>query len=198
VYSPLINWHVGPGSKVGLIGLGGLGHLFVQFARALGADVTVFSTDMDKCGDAHALGAYRFIKEGSQEEKDCEQTLDFILNTAYASLDWSKYMRLLKPGGVLVMVGFPPKNVTIDPFELIYREKKLAGSNVASPKTLKEMFDFIVKHDIHPSIEIFNIDEVNDVIARFDSDGFRYRAVLDVQCGFRQPTKYTKLLVEGG
>jgi len=180
VYAP-IKKYCKPGSKVGLIGFGGLGHLFVQFASKLGCEVYVFSKHEEKHSDALKLGGDHFIVyKNTDQLQDLTETLDFLIDTAYADLNWKAFLNILKPDGVLCFVGFPPHSISIPQFDLIFKQKKVVGSNVGPPSMIKEMLEFCDKNNIGAVYEQFSINDVQKVLDSFES-GVYYRAVLKIE-----------------
>jgi len=182
VYAPLMHYKIRAGMKVGVIGLGGLGHLFVKMAKVLGCEIYVFSHTEEKETDSKMLGAAHFVRHDNKSEMmPLEEQLDFILNTTYANLDWEKFMNVLKPDGNFCFVGFPPSEIKVAPFSLIYKQRRVVGSNVGSPTWLKEMLEFCVRNNITAESEVFSINECNKVIKNFEPDGYRYRAVFRIE-----------------
>jgi uncharacterized zinc-type alcohol dehydrogenase-like protein len=181
LYSPLTHWKAGPGKKVAIMGLGGLGHVGVKIARALGADVTVLSHSNKKREDALKMGAYHFV---STEDKSVFETLagtfDLIINTISADVDMGAYFELLKLDGALVVVGLPEKPLAIHPFPLVMMRRSYAGSLIGSIKETQEMLDFCARHGIAPDIEVINPDQVNVAYERVTKSDVRYRFVIDM------------------
>jgi alcohol/geraniol dehydrogenase (NADP+) len=179
VYSPMRTHGVNPSSRVGVIGVGGLGHLAIQFARTFGADVTAFSTSADKGDEARALGAHRFVNSrDSKALKELTGTQDFIINTANADQDWSVYISALRPTGVLCMVGVPPGPLTLPAFPLISGMKLVAGSPIGSPFRIREMLDVAARHGVKAQTELFPMAKANAAIEKVKKNKVRYRAVL--------------------
>ncbi len=182
LYSPLVHWKAGPGMKVAIVGLGGLGHMGVKIAAALGANVTVLSHSEKKREDALKMGAHHFIC--TRDEKiftDHENQFDLIVNTVSADLDLNAYFELLKTDATLVSVGAPEKPYAISPFPLITQRRRYAGSVIGSIKETQEMLDFCAKHRITPEIEIIAPEQVNAAYERVLKSDVRYRFVLDLQ-----------------
>jgi len=181
LYSPLTHWKAGPGKKVGIMGLGGLGHMGVKIARALGAEVTVLSHSDKKREDALKMGAHHFV---SSLDENAFQKLsgefDLIINTISADIDMGKYFELLKLDGTLVAVGAPEKPMLIHPFPLIMRRRSYAGSVIGSIKETQEMLDFCAKHKITPDIEMIAPSQVNEAYERVLKSDVRYRFVMDM------------------
>jgi uncharacterized zinc-type alcohol dehydrogenase-like protein len=181
-YSPLMAWGVKAGQKVAVIGLGGLGHMGVKFAHALGAEVTVISTSDNKKEDAVRLGAHHFVNSKNAEQMAGQQgKFDFILNTVSAPNSYDALMQLVKTGGVMVLVGAPPEPSQIAGFSLIMGKKKLAGSLIGGIKETQEMLDFCGKHNIVSDVELIKMNYVNDAYERMMRSDVKYRFVIDVK-----------------
>ena len=179
-YSPLKHWGVGPGSKVAVVGMGGLGHLGVKIAHALGAEVTVLSQTLAKQDDGLRLGADRyFATSDAATFKKLRNTFDLILNTVSAGLPFDKYFSLLAVNGTLVNVGAPPEPVTLQVFSLIGARRRFAGSNIGGIAETKEMLAFCAEHGIGAEIETITADEVNEAYDRVEKSDVRYRFVID-------------------
>jgi alcohol/geraniol dehydrogenase (NADP+) len=179
VYNPLRTLGVNPSSRVGVIGIGGLGHLALQFARAFGAEVTAFSTSAAKEAEALSFGAQRFVNSReSKGLKALEGAFDLILSTINADQDWSAYISALRPHGTLCFVGAPLKPVTVPMFPLIATTKGLCGSNTGSPSRLAEMLDVAARHRIGAKTERYKMSEVTQAIKKVRKNQVRYRAVL--------------------
>lgn len=181
VYSPMRRHDVNPSSRVGVIGIGGLGHLAVQFARVFGAEVTAFSTTQAKEDEARALGAHHFVNtRESRALKELAGSFDFILSTANADQDWSVYLQALRPTGTLCFVGVPPKPVTLPAFPLISGMRTVTGSPIGSPQQIREMLEVAARHRVKAKVELFPIAKVNEAIEKVKKLKVRYRAVLVV------------------
>ncbi|HEY0796924.1 MAG TPA: NAD(P)-dependent alcohol dehydrogenase [Acidisarcina sp.] len=179
VYNPIRHNGVSPTSRVGIIGIGGLGHLALQFARAFGADVTALSTSEGKEAEALALGAHHFVNtRDSKNLKNLAGHFDFILSTVNADQDWPLYIAALRPTGRFVFVGAPPGPATFPVFPLISGRKSISGSPIGSPQQLREMLDVAERHGIKAKTERFAMDKVNDALAKVRKNKIRYRAVL--------------------
>jgi uncharacterized zinc-type alcohol dehydrogenase-like protein len=179
VYNPMRIHGVNPSSRVGIVGIGGLGHMAIQFARAFGAEVTAFSTSVEKEEEAHALGAHNFVNtRESKAMKDVAGTQDFILNTANADQDWGVYVQALRPTGTLCFVGVPPSPVSVQAFPLISGQRSISGSPIGSPYRLKEMLDVAARHGIKATTESFPMAQANTAIEKVKKGKVRYRAVL--------------------
>ena len=180
-YSPLRHWKVGKGTKVAVVGLGGLGHMGVKFAASFGADVTVISTSADKEKDAKALGANHFIvSKDAEQMKAAASTFDFILNTISAQHDYNAYMALLRHNGTMTIVGVPPEPTAIHAFSLIFGRKSLAGSLIGGIKETQEMLDYCAEHGIVSDVEMIDIKDINTAYERMVKNDVRYRFVIDI------------------
>lgn len=181
-YSPLKHWSAGPGKKVGVMGLGGLGHMAVKIAAALGADVTVLSHSESKREDAKKLGAHQFLLTKTPEVfLSNALSFDLIINTISSSeIDLGSYLSLLKMDGTLVSLGAPDKPLSLHPFPLILMRRSYAGSVIGSIKETQEMLDFCGKHNIVPEIEVITLDKVNQAMERVLKSDVRYRFVIDM------------------
>jgi uncharacterized zinc-type alcohol dehydrogenase-like protein len=180
-YSPLVHWGVTAGQKVGIVGLGGLGHMGVKFARALGAQVTLFTTSKNKVADGKRLGAHEVIVSKDEEAmEDQARRFDFILDTVSASHDLNLYLSLLKRDGVLVLVGIPADAISVDAFHLIVPRRQLAGSLIGGIQETQEMLDFCADRGIACEIERIAIDQINQAYERMLRSDVRYRFVIDM------------------
>lgn len=183
LYSPLSHWKAGPGKRVGIVGLGGLGHVGVKIARAMGAHVVVLSHSEKKREDALRMGAHEFIstKEENAFQKHAN-TFDLIVNTvSSADINIGNYLGLLKLDSTLVSVGAPDKPMTVHPFPLIMGRRSWAGSLIGSIKETQEMLDFCAKHEILPEIELISPNDVNAAYERILKSDVRYRFVIDTR-----------------
>lgn len=179
VYNPLRIHGINPSSRVGIVGIGGLGHIALQFARVFGARVTAFSTSAGKEKEARAMGADEFVNSReSKAMKDVMGTLDFILTTANADQDWSTYLQALRPTGTLCFVGVPPSPVCVHAFPLISGQRTISGSPVGSPFRLREMLDVAARHGVKATTELFPMAKANEAIEKVKKNKVRYRAVL--------------------
>jgi uncharacterized zinc-type alcohol dehydrogenase-like protein len=179
VYNPLRSHGVNPSSRVGVIGIGGLGHMAIQFARVFGADVTAFSTSAAKEEEAHALGAHSFVNtRETRALKKVFGSLDFILSTVNADQDWGIYMQALRPNGTLCFVGIPPSPVTLQAFPLIAGVRSVTGNPTGSPYRIREMLDVAARHGVKAQTEAFPMAKVNEAIDKVKKNKVRYRAVL--------------------
>lgn len=181
LYSPLRHWKAGPGRKVAILGLGGLGHMGVKIARALGADVTVLSHSDKKRADALRMGAHHFVSTSDGSAfKDYRNNFDLIINTVSADLNMADYFDLLKTDGSLVVVGLPEKPLSIHPFSLVPMRRSYAGSMIGGIKETQEMLDFCAKHKIASDIELIEPKQVNEAYERVVKSDVRYRFVIDM------------------
>jgi alcohol/geraniol dehydrogenase (NADP+) len=179
VYAPLRNHGVRPSSRVGVIGIGGLGHLGLQFARAFGAEVTAFSTSKDKEEEAKSMGAHHFVNtRDTATLKKMTGEFDLLLSTVSADQDWQAYVNALRPKGTLCVVGVPPSPLQIQAFSLIGGQKNLSGSPTGSPRDLHEMLDVAARHSIKAITERFPMAKANDAVDKVKKNQVRYRAVL--------------------
>lgn len=179
VYSPLKFYNVLPQHKVGIIGIGGLGHLALQYAAAMGCEVTVFSSSRDKEKEAMNLGAHKFINStDSNQLKAAAESFDFILSTATAPLDWMQFIKALRPNGKLCFVGGTVGNLNIPVGILLGGQKSVCGSIIGGRAAINEMLEFSARHNIKAITETFPMKEVNDAIERLRQNKARYRIVL--------------------
>jgi len=179
VYSPMRNFGVRPASRVGIIGIGGLGHLGLQFAKAFGAEVTAFSTSIDKEAEAKELGADHFVNTRDNGAlKKLAGSFDLLLSTVGADHDWQSLVSSLRPKGTLCVVGVPPSPLSIHAFPLIAGQRSIAGSNTGSPHDLHEMLDVAARHGIKAITERFPMAKANEALVKVKKNQVRYRAVL--------------------
>ncbi len=179
VYNPLRTHGVNPSSRVGVIGIGGLGHMAIQFARVFGAEVTAFSTSPTKEEEARELGANHFVN--SRETKgmrDVAGTMDLILSTVNANEEWNMYLQALRPTGVLCLLGIPPSPIAVPAFPLVAGMRTITGNPTGSPARLREMLDVAARHRVVAKTERFAMAEANEAIAKVKKNKVRYRAVL--------------------
>ena len=181
-YSPLKRFKVGAGQQVGIVGLGGLGHMGVKFAVSMGAEVTVFSTSPSKEADAKKLGAHHFVVTKDQENmKPLIGKFDFILDCVSADHDLNSYLNLLKLNGVMVLVGAPEKPLPVHAFALIPNNRTLAGSGIGGILETQEMLDYCQAKGITSDIEIIQIQDIENAYERTIKGDVRYRFVIDMQ-----------------
>ena len=180
VFTPLNDYNAGPGTRLGVVSIGGLGHLAVQFGRALGCEVTAFSTSPSKRSEAAAFGAKRFVDMNDADAMaTAANSQDLILTTASADLKWDALVGALRPQGVLCLLGVPQGQVSIAAFPLLAGAKKVVGSNTGSRATIEKMLAFAAKHRVHPQIQKYPMSRVNDAIDTVRDKSVRYRAVLE-------------------
>lgn len=179
VYNPLEYYNVRPYMHVGVVGLGGLGHMAVQFADRMGCEVTVFSSSPDKEKEALSLGADKFVAGNISE--DYYDYFDFILVSATANLDWDMYLNLLQAEGKLCFVGAPSENISVDVFNLIPKQKMLCAGSIGSPLMIEQMMEFSRRQNIGAQVEVFDLKDVNEAIEKLRKNELRYRAVLKMR-----------------
>ena len=180
-YSPMRHWGVTKGKKVGVIGLGGLGHMAVKFAHALGAHVVVFTTSPNKKEDALRLGADEVvISRNADEMKSHAGSFDFILDAVSAEHDIDSYIQLLRRDGNITLVGAPPKPLAVAAFSLIFKRCSLSGSNIGGIAETQEMLDFCGKHNITADVEVIPIQKVNEAYERLSNADVKYRFSIDM------------------
>jgi alcohol dehydrogenase (NADP+) len=180
-WSPLREWKVGKGHKLGVVGLGGLGHMAVKLGASLGAEVTMLSTSPAKKADAEKLGAHHFVVTTDPEQvKQVAGTFDFIINTISAQHEYDFYLQMLKLDGTMILVGVPPEAPKVTSFNLIMRRRRLAGSLIGGIKETQEMLDYCAEHGITSDVEVINIDYINEAYERMVKNDVRYRFVIDM------------------
>ena len=180
-YSPLRHWKVKQGSRVGVVGLGGLGHMAVKLAAAMGAEVTMLSTSRRKEADARRLGAHEFglTSDGSTFKKLANR-FDLIVDTISAPHDYDAYLRMVKGDGTMVLLGVPPQATPVHAFSLIGGRKSLAGSLIGGIAETQEMLDFCAQHRITADVEVIPVQQVNEAYERMMSGKARFRVVLRI------------------
>jgi uncharacterized zinc-type alcohol dehydrogenase-like protein len=180
-YSPMRHWNVGKGQKVGIIGLGGLGHMGVKFGRAFGAHVVLFTTSAGKVEDGKRLGADEVvISKNAADVQKHAGSFHFILDTVSADHDLNQYLSLLRPNGSMVLVGAPEKPAAVSAFNLIMGRRRLAGSAIGGIPETQEMLDFCAEKGITSDIEMIKIQQINDAYARLLKSDVKYRFVIDM------------------
>jgi len=180
-YSPLRHWKVGKGHKVGVVGLGGLGHMAIKFASSFGAEVTMLSTSQGKEKDAARLGAQHFsLTTDADQVKKLYAKFDFIIDTVSASHDYNTYLQMLNTDGVMICVGAPPTPSQIMAFNLLGGRKSLAGSMIGGLPETQEMLDYCAEHAIVSDIEIIEMAKINEAYERMLKGDVRYRFVIDM------------------
>ena len=180
LYSPIKHWGVGPGKKVAVMGLGGLGHMGVKFAAALGADVTVLSHSPEKAADARAMGAHSFIATNDKSVfKEHAKKFDVILNTVSAEVDIDLYLNLLKLDGTLVVIGLPGKPYALNAGTLLNGRRSIGGSMIGGMPELQEMLNFCGEKNIVSDVEVIKADYINEAYERTVASDVKYRFVID-------------------
>jgi uncharacterized zinc-type alcohol dehydrogenase-like protein len=180
-YSPLRHWNVGTGQKVGVVGLGGLGHMAVKFARAFGARVVVFTTSPAKAEDAVSLGAHDVVISGNAAEMQKHlSSFDFILDTVSAAHDVTAYLDLLKRDGTMTLVGAPETPAPVGVFSLLFGRRRLAGSIIGGIRETQAMLDFCADHGITADVEVIPIQQINEAFDRMLKGQVKYRFVIDM------------------
>ena len=180
-YSPLRHWKVGKGDKVGVVGLGGLGHMAIKLAASMGAEVTMLSHSPSKEADAKKLGAHKFILTSDKAQlKDAANYFDFILDTVSADHDYNLYLGMLRTNGVMVCVGAPSKPAQIPAFNLIFGRRTFAGSLIGGLPETQEMLDYCAAHNIVSDVEVIKISEINEAYERMLKGDVKYRFVIDM------------------
>ncbi|MFB2921791.1 NAD(P)-dependent alcohol dehydrogenase [Aerosakkonema funiforme] len=180
-YSPIRHWGVAKGKKVGVVGLGGLGHMGVKFARAFGAHVVVFTTSPDKKEDALRLGADEVVVSRNTDEMQKQAgSFDFILDTVSAKHDINAYLNLLTRDGNITLVGAPENPLEVSAFSLIMGRRSLSGSNIGGIAETQEMLDFCGQHNITADVEVIPIQKVNEAYERLLKSDVKYRFVIDL------------------
>lgn len=180
-YSPLKHWKAGPGKKVGIVGIGGLGHMGIKLARAMGAEVIVFTTSASKKADAIRLGADEVVISTDPEQmRRYSKKLDFILDAVSAVHDINAYLGLLRLDGTLALVGLPEFPLSIMPFNVVMPRRNFTGSAIGGIAETQEMLDFCATHNITADIELINIQQINEAYDRMLKGDVRYRFVIDM------------------
>lgn len=180
LYSPIKHWNVRPGMKVAVMGLGGLGHMGVKFAVAMGAEVTVLSHSPSKQADALAMGAHHFVSTKEPENlKPLVKSFDLILNTVSAELVIGDYLNLLTLDGTLVVIGLPGKPYAVEAGSLLNGRRRIAGSMIGGVPELQEMLDFCGEHSIVSDVEVIKADYINEAYVRTVASDVKYRFVID-------------------
>jgi uncharacterized zinc-type alcohol dehydrogenase-like protein len=180
-YSPLRHWNVKKGQKVGIVGLGGLGHMGVKFANAFGAHVVLFTTSPKKTADAKRLGAHEVVVSKNEVEMQKHLgTFDFILDTVSAEHNVNAYLDLLKLNGTMTLVGASPTPLPLAVGSLLFRRRQLAGSIIGGIRETQEMLDFCAEHGIVSDIEMIRIQQINEAFERLAKSDVKYRFVIDM------------------
>ncbi|MGL5743159.1 MAG: NAD(P)-dependent alcohol dehydrogenase [Legionella sp.] len=181
LYSPLRHWQAGPGKRIAIIGLGGLGHMGVKLAHAMGAEVSVLSHSLNKEADGKRMGADHFYATSDpQTFQKLDRYFDIMICTVSAKIDWNQYLELLKHDGTMIVVGIPEESIPIHAFSMIAQRRSLAGSMIGGIKETQKMLDFCGQHNIVSDIELIPIQKVNEAYARVVKSDVRYRFVIDI------------------
>lgn len=181
MYSPLRRFAAGPGKQVAIVGMGGLGHVGVQLAQAMGAEVTVLSQSLSKADDALRFGARHYYATADADTfSRLAGTFDLMICTVPAGLDWNAYLNLLTIDGALVLIGVPEIPVPVNALSLMLGRRILTASLMGSIKETQEMLEFCAAHDIKPEIEIIAMADINDAYRRLEQGDVRYRFVIDI------------------
>jgi uncharacterized zinc-type alcohol dehydrogenase-like protein len=180
-YSPMHHWKVGKGQKVGVVGLGGLGHMGLKFAKALGAHVVLFTTSNNKTAEALRLGADEVVvsRDAAQMQKHAN-SFDFILDTASAEHDLNAYLQLVKLNGTMTLVGAPEKPAPVSAFALLVRRRQLAGSIIGGIRETQEMLNFCADHGITADVEVIAAKQINEAFERLAKGDVKYRFAIDI------------------
>lgn len=180
VFTPLLTFGVKPTDRVGIVGIGGLGHLGLKFAKAWGCEVTAFTSTLAKADEARGFGAHNIVSSRDSEEiLKAANTLDFLLITVNTPLDWSALVKTLKPNGRMAIVGAVLEPMEISAIDLIFGQKRVVGSLNGGPAATAAMLDFAVRHNITPQVEHFPMSKVNEAMEHLASGKARYRVILD-------------------
>jgi uncharacterized zinc-type alcohol dehydrogenase-like protein len=179
VYAPLVNYNVKPSMKVGVIGIGGLGHLALKFARAFGCEVTAFSSSPNKEEEARSFGAHHFVSSNDSDQlQKIARSLDMIICTVHRDLDWNSYLITLRPNGKLCFVGLLTNAISLQAPSIVFGQLSVCGSLIGSRPAIREMLEFAARHDIKALSEVVPMSEVNQAIAKLKENKARYRMVL--------------------
>ncbi|RMG54252.1 MAG: NAD(P)-dependent alcohol dehydrogenase [Bacteroidetes bacterium] len=181
VYSPLKHWGAGPGKKIGIIGMGGLGHMAIKIAKAMGAQVVVFTTTPAKMADARRLGADAAVLSTDPEQMKAQRGFDMMLDTVSAKHDVNLYLNALRVDGSLVLVGLPNQPLEIGPFNVVNGRKRFAGSNIGGIAETQEVIDFCARHQITADIELITPADINVAFSRLEKGDVKYRFVIDIK-----------------
>ncbi len=180
VYSPLKHWNAGHGKKVGIIGIGGLGHVALKITKAMGAHVVAFTTSQSKVADAKALGADEVVVSTDEQQMSEQNKFDIIIDTVSGNHDVNGYLHMLKTDGAMIMVGLPIKPLEVYAISLVHGRKSLAGSNIGGIRETQEMLDFCAEHNITADIELIDIQQINEAFERLEKNDVKYRFVIDM------------------
>jgi uncharacterized zinc-type alcohol dehydrogenase-like protein len=180
-YSPLRTWKVGAGHKVGVLGLGGLGHMVVKFAASFGAEVTVLSRSAHKEGDARSLGAHRFLQTTQEKQVEAAAgTFDFVVDTVSAKHDYNLPLNMLRTDGTLICLGAPPEPIELQAFPLLFQRRRVVGSLIGGLPETQEMLDYCAEKNITSDIELIDIKDINEAYVRMEKSDVKYRFVIDM------------------
>lgn len=180
-YSPLRRWNIGKGHKVGVVGLGGLGHMAVKLAASFGAEVTVLSTSPQKEPDARRLGAHNFIFTKEEEQlKQVTGYFDYIIDTIATGHDYNLYLNMLKTKATLICLGVPPDPIQIAAFPLLFQGRNVAGTLIGGIAETQEMLDYCAEHNITADVEVINMKDINQAYQRMEKSDVKYRFVIDM------------------
>lgn len=180
VFAPMMDFDLKPTDRIGIVGIGGLGHLAVQFARAWGCEVTAFTTSPDKEAELKELGAHKVVNSKDENAiKALRGQFDMVLSTVNVTLPWHRYMSALAPEGRLITVGMVEEPMGIPAGQLVTGQKSVGGSDTGAPHMVAKMLEFCVRHDIKPMVDYFPMSEINDAIAHLKAGKARYRVVLE-------------------
>ncbi|WP_426490376.1 NAD(P)-dependent alcohol dehydrogenase [Hymenobacter sp. 102] len=180
-WSPLRQWNAKAGDRVAVMGLGGLGHMAVKFAAAMGCEVTVLSTSPSKEEDARALGAHKFVvTKDAEAMKGIRNYFDLIINTVSAPMDLAPYINTLRLDGTMVLLGVPPEAPQLHAFNLIAKRRRIAGSLIGGIQETQEMLDFCAEHNVMSDVEVIRMDYINEAYERMLKSDVKYRFVLDL------------------
>jgi uncharacterized zinc-type alcohol dehydrogenase-like protein len=184
VFSPLMEYGISPTSRIGVVGIGGLGHLAVKFAKAWGCEVTAFTSSTSKHDEAKAMGAHRVVASNDPNEiASLASSLDLVMVTVNVPLDWKAIMGTLTPKGRLHFVGAVLEPIPVEAFSLIGGQKSISGSPIGSPASMVKMLDFCARHGIEPQVEHFPMSRINEALDYLRAGKARYRIVLDADFG---------------
>ena len=180
-YSPLRHWKVGKGHKLGVVGLGGLGHMAVKFGVSFGAEVTMLSTSPSKEADSRRLGAHKFaLTKNPEQLKDLKNYFDFIIDTVSAPHDYNLYLNMLDTDGIMICVGVPPSPIEMVGFNLLGNRRSIGGSGIGGLPETQEMLDYCAEHNITSDVEVIDIAYVNEAYERMLKGDVKYRFVIDL------------------
>lgn len=180
VFAPIVEFDIRPTDRVGVVGIGGLGHLALKFLRAWGCDVTAFTSNPDKAADARRFGAHQVVSSrDAKAMKKLAGSLDFIIVTVNVSLDWNALLATLAPRGRLHVVGAVLEPMAIPAFALIGGRKSISGSPIGSPASAAQMLEFCARHDISPQVEMYPMSRINDALEHLRAGKARYRLVVE-------------------